>query len=348
VDDVAMAVRHGLRWMEQSQRRDGSWQGESPLSTIHATTRCLRAFLGAGFPISYPSVAKAGRWLVRPRSEGSIYHYFWRLGALSEFEGIQRETLEHDFDVVVHTIDSGLMLDRKLNYHAFLFDCAANCGLGANFPEKAAELVKQLESPRIDVTPALWGFVGLERCGYSTSDMQDKVVSLILSCVQNQNGLYHLNGLVAETSFLVFNVCRSPELSKDTRIRPIVLGAARWIVARQKDDGSWPIEPPLYNGDPQCVAYFTGVATRALSEYIRRYSPLRLAEVFVADWRLHVFLRAVVKVGVGLAVIALAGTLSALLLPSRWTVLVTILSVTSSAIEIALFGISVKRRLSSV
>ncbi len=343
-----MAVRSGLRWIERTQRHDGSWLGESPLSTIHATTRCLRALLGAGFPVNYPAVAKASRWLLRPKAEGSIYHYFWRLGALSELGGVQRGTLEHDFDVVEQTIERGLVLDRKLNYHAFLFDCASNCEMGARFAHRAPELEQQFADPRLDVTPAVWGFAGLERCGYATDAMRERVLELIFSSIRDQNGLYHLNGLVVETSFLIFNVCRSRTLCQDPRIKTIIEGAARWILTRQNTDGSWPLEPPLYNGDPQCVPYFTGVATRALAEYIRCYAPLRLAEVFIQDWRIHVFIRGVIKLLAALACLALIAAIGALLLPAKWSSIVTMLGVVSSAIEIVVFATSVRRRLSSI
>jgi hypothetical protein len=348
VDEISITVRHGLRWLERTQRQDGSWAGESPLSTIHATTRCLRAFIGIGFPVSYPVVAKASRWLLRPKAEASIYHYFWRLGALSELEGVPHETLEHDFDVVAQTIERGVVLDRKLNYRAFLFDCAANCNMGGHFSHLADELKQQLSDPRIDVTPALWGFVGLERCGYATDELRNRVLDLIFSSIRDQNGLYHLNGLVVETSFLIFNVCRSRTLSQDPRVKTIIQGAARWVRTRQSEDGSWPLEPPLYNGDPQCVPYFTGVATRALAEYLRCYAPLRLAEVFVQDWRLHAFIRTAIKFVAALACLALLAAVGALLLPSKWSSLVTILGVASSAIEIVVFATSIRRRLSAL
>jgi hypothetical protein len=348
VDDRAIAVRRGLRWMEREQRRDGSWRGESPLSTIHATTRCLRAFLGAGFPSSYPVVVRAQRWLVRPEAEGSVYHYFWRLGAFSELEGASEDVLDHDFDVVEQTIDRGLVLDRRLNYHAFLFDCAANCGRGSQFQVKADDLNAQLEQGKLDVTPALWGFVGLERSGYPVADLKEPLVELIRRSVNDQNGLYHLNGLVVETSFLVFNVCRSASLSQDPRMRPVVQGASRWILARQRKDGSWPTEPPVYNGDPQCVPYFTGVATRALAEYVRRYLPLKLAEVFVSDWRLHVLLRGAVRWAAVLLFFAAVSVVGALMLPQRWNVLVTLLGVAASVIEIALFTARVRHWMASL
>jgi hypothetical protein len=339
MDDVAAAVRKGLRWLERAQLRDGHWRGESPLSEVHATTRCLRAFIGAGFPTDYPVVARAAKWLVRPEAEGSVYHYFWRLGALSELEGVSREILRHDFDVVCQTINSGVSLDQKLSYHAFLFDCAANCGMSAEFPAQAAELQQRLENSVLDPTPALWGFVALERAGYAPEAFQEKTSRLVLGALRDQNGYQHLNGLVAETSFFVFNVCRSKLLSEDPRMRSAVTGAVRWIISRQiPGAGAWPTEPPLYNADPQCDAYFTGIAVRALMEYLRRYLPHRLAEVFVPDWRFRRLAGAGLRWSVALILSLLVVAVGLLAVPGHWGPTLAVLGGLASIIEIGVFA----------
>jgi Prenyltransferase and squalene oxidase repeat len=348
VDEIAVTVRKGIRWIERAQRRNGSWAGESPRSTLHATTRCVRALIGTGFPVSYPVVSKASSWLNRSEPEGSDYHYFWRLGALSELEGIAQRTLDHDFDAVVQIIDRGQMLDQRLNYRAFLLDCAANCGRGGSYATKAKELERQLAADSLDITPALWGFVGLERCGYNVDHLTGKIVDHIVRAVGQRTGYKHLNGLVVETSFLVFNVCRSRTLSADLRIKPIVESAARYIQSRQQTDGSWPPEPAVYNDDPKCDAYFTAVATRALAEYVKQYEPLKIADVFIPDWRLHVVLRSAVKLLAALFAVAAVVTVAVLLLPSRWQALITVLGVAASVIEIGVFATHIRRWLSGI
>ncbi|MGW4461247.1 hypothetical protein [Micromonospora sp. NPDC004704] len=344
MDDVAAAVRHGLQWLERHQRNDGHWAGESPLSEVHATTRSLRAFIGAGFPENYPAVARAARWLVRPEAEGSVYHYFWRLGALTELAGTPREVIEHDLDVVCQTIGNRIRLDEKLNYHAFLFDCAANCGMGGRFPDQAVELLAMLRDPRLHATPALWGFVALERSGLPTDGLEGRISELVLSALNDQNGYNHMNGLVAETSFFVFNVCRSTLLSNDPKMRSAVSGAVRWIISRQlKREGAWPIEPPLYNADPQCDAYFTGIATRALLEYLRRYAPQRQGEVFVPDWRLRRILGVALRWFVGITLGLSLALLGAFVIPGYWGLTLAILGAVAAVIEIGNFALGLRR-----
>lgn len=346
--EIAATVRKGLRWVEHGQKRNGSWAGETHRSSLHATARCVRALVGTGFPASYPIVKKASSWLCRPELEQSDYHYFWRLGALSELEGVPQRTLSHDFEKVVQVIDRGQMLDERLNYRAFLLDCAANCGIGANFPAKAAEIEQQLSSDSLDLTPALWGFVGLERCGYPVHHLRDKIVQLIVTTVGQRTGYKHLNGLVVETSFLVFNVCRSPILGSDPQIIPIIESAARYIQSRQRTDGGWPDEPAVYNDDPKCTAFYTAVATRALAEYIKRYEPLALAEVFLPDWRLRAILRGTAKLLATLIVVGGATAAAFAFLPGKWNDAITAVSVTASVIEVGLFVAHIRHWLSAI
>jgi hypothetical protein len=282
-------------------------------------------------------MTRATDWLLRPGVEASIYHYFWRLGALSELPGASPTLLDHDFRVVQNAIAEGLSLDKKLNYHAFLLDCAANCNRGGRYAAEATALLARLRSSAIDPTPLLWGYVSLERAGHDPAALRERTVELVLTSLQDQNGCQHLSGLSTATAFAVFNICRSPALGSDPRMKAAVLNCAKWLVARQNPDGAWPVEPPLYNGDPQCQTYFTGVAIRALAEYIRAYAPTRLAEVYIADWRfrraLGVSLRRL-AVLLGIAGVTILG---AILLPdpvgrdAAWVGLV------ASCIQIGLF-----------
>lgn len=346
MDDVSYAVRRGLKWLERTQRSDGSWPADSASSVLHGTTRSLRAFIGCGFPADYPVLLRGQRWLTRPEAEAAIYQYFWRLGALSELQGVPPEILEHDFDVVRQSIAKGIRLDRKLNYHAFLLDCAATTRTANRFPEVIADLETQLSSNSLTATPALWGYVSLERSGHLQSAQTERVAELVLKALQDQNGSLHINGLVVETSFFVFNACRSTILGSDLRIRLAVLGAIRWILSRQSSDGSWPVEPPVYNGDPQCAAYCTGIATRALAEYLRRYEPTHLAEVFLPDWRLRIFCLTALRWStmILLSIVFAAGLV--LVLPHGWNAIAGLLGAVASIIEISMFGIRLRRYLS--
>lgn len=344
MDDVAAATRRSLRWLERTQHRDGHWDGESPLSTVHATTRCLRVFVGCGFPRDYPVVQRATKWLIRPEAE-SVFHFFWRLGVLSELPDAPRDVVTHDFDVVCQTISNGLKLDRKLSYHAFLFDCAASCGQADNFPDQGDELVEELTRAGQQFTPTLWGYVGLERAGRRPAYVESRVTELLFTTLQDQNGARHINGSVVETSFFVFNVCRSPSLGDNPAIASAVLGAVRWILSRQTAEGNWPIEPPVYNGDPQCMPYVTGIAARALIEFLRRYDPPRLCTVFIPDWRLRRALVAGLRWSCGLLLCVAVAAVGVFALPQGWGVVTTAIGTVAALLDISVFVTQWRKRL---
>jgi hypothetical protein len=282
--------------------------------------------------------------LTKPEIEASIYQYFWRLGALAEAQSIPVDMLEHDFDVLRQTIENGILLDRKLNYHAFLLDCAATRKIADQFPEVIESLKTQMSSHTLSATPALWGYVSLERSGHLLQQETERVIELVLGALQDQNGALHINGLVVETSFFVFNTSRSATLGNDLKLRLAVLGAIRWILSRQKSDGSWAIEPPVYNGDPQGAAYCTGVAVRALVEYLRCYEPTRLAEVFLSDWRRRVVARTAFKWSTLIISSAALALVLVAILPHGWAAFAGLLGVLSSLIEILMFTLKLRRQ----
>ena len=344
-DDVADAIRRGLRWLERSQYRDGHWQGETDLSSVQATTRSLRAFIGCGFPPDYPVVARARRWLTRPQTD-KTYHYFWRLGALAELKGAPDDVIEHDLDVVQAQIKAGLKPDSKLSYHAFLFDCAASADKASRFDSEAKQLKKLLETASLSPTPALWGYVGLERSGRTLASYTQILVKDLNASLQGEGGgVRHLNGLVVETSFFVFNVCRSNSLSKDPSMYAAVIGAVRFILSRQQSRGNWETEPPLSNNDPQCSAYFTGIAVRALAEYVRRYDPTRLTAVFLPDWRLRLRIVVTARWSIVLTLVSLAGLVAVLTVGSNiWGVAAALIGTVAAVVELIAFGIRMWRR----
>ena len=137
-------------------------------------------------------------------------------------------------------------------------------------------------------------------------------------------------------------------LGSDPQVIPIIESAARYIQSRQQTDGNWPDEPAVYNDDPKCTAYFTAVATRALAEYVKRYEPLTLAQVFLPDWRLHVILRSTADTLGRTSLVGAVAAVAVVLLPGKWNGLITVLGVTASVIEIALFAAHIRHWLSAI
>ncbi|MEU8377744.1 hypothetical protein [Streptosporangium sp. NPDC048865] len=289
MDETVIAIRNGLRWLEQQQKRDGHWAAQNGgTADLTATIQSMRAFTASGFNHDYTVVKKAANWLMRPEVSTSINHYFWRLGALSELHksGIPEDLIKHDLEVARKRIKEGVSISSKLNYNAFLLDCVKNADLNPSWLKECVEdLSRMMQRTDLDVTPGLWGYAALGRVD---SEITAGIsVDSIIKSLQEVYGGFHLDGSVTATSYFLLNCTRSKKLSDNEEIKHVLQGTATWIVSRQTKNGSWPVEQPLYDGDPQAASYHTGVAVRALAEYIQRYQPRAMSQIALPEWRLR-------------------------------------------------------------
>jgi hypothetical protein len=232
-------------------------------------------------------VKRAIAWLALPDLSASINHYFWRLGALSEMHphGVSDDLIHYDLKVVRKKIEEGVSIDSRLNYHAFWLDCALNVHTSHPWLEMCAASLRDLLKADISVTSAAWAQAALERYDPTASGLLS--ATTIVKSLQEASGAFHLNGSVVGTAYLLYNCSRSSSLSADPDVQHVLRGAVRWIVSRQAKAGNWPIEQPLYGGDPQSEAYYTGVALRALAEYVLRFQPRSMSQIGMPEWRLR-------------------------------------------------------------
>lgn len=317
MDEVASAIRRGLLWLERDQEQDGHWSDSEGLPRLSATAQGVRAFVACGFGSDHTVVRRAMAWLMRPELAAGTNHYFWRLGALSELyrSGVPENLIEHDLRVLRTSIDDGVRLDRRLNYPAFLLDCLANLSQPTDGDERYVDQLRDLLAMGdVDVTPGLWAYAALERVGAVDGVTLD--LEKVARSLRENNGCYHLNGSVAETSYFVLNCARSDLLSAHPELSPIIDGAVRWLLSRQiTRTGGWPTEQPLYNGSPQAPAYYTALACRALTAYLQRYRARSLAQIALPDWNFRRRVTMITKYASVMVLVCLTVTAAGLFLP---------------------------------
>lgn len=287
MDEVVSALRSGLHWLERRQKRNGRWGASGGLAEVTATTQALRAFTACGFEADYSVARRAVAWLSSPDLSASINHYFWRLGALSEVHPrkVSDDLIRYDLEVVRQKIEEGVSIDSRLNYRAFWLDCALNAHVDHPWTGECAGGLRDLLKADIDVTAAVWAQAALERYDPGASGLLG--AKTIVNALQEASGAFHLNGSVAGTAYLVYNCSRSGSLSGDPAVQHVLRGAVRWMISRQESAGNWPTEQPLYGGDPQSEAYYTGIALRALAEYVLRFQPRSMSQIGMPEWRMR-------------------------------------------------------------
>lgn len=343
MDEVVSAVRSGLHWLERRQKGNGRWGASGGLAEVTATTQAVRAFTACGFEANYSVVRLAIAWLALPELSTSINHYFWRLGALSEMypREVSDNLIRYDLEVVRKKIEEGVSIDSRLNYRAFWLDCALNAHVDHPWMEKCAAGLRDLLKADIDVTTAVWAQAALERYDPTASGLLS--VKTIVDSLQEASGAFHLNGSVAGTAYLVYNCSRSNLLSADPAVQHVLRGAVRWIISHQVKAGNWPVEQPLYGGDPQSEAYYTGIALRALAAYMLRFQPKSMSQIGMPEWRMRRILsRSSRWVALGGLILAVVG---AVVVSGTFGIASTVLGVLSAIAGFTTFYWDARREL---
>jgi hypothetical protein len=249
-----------------------------------------------------------------------------------------RSAVRSDMAALRRAIAAGVRIDGDLNYRAYAVDCIANTN---EYLDWLPELTDgpAPDDEKMGLTSQLWWEVALERVGLTPARRLDR--KAVASQLRQRGGLHHLNGSVVETSYYILNCCRSNTLSNDAHIAPTVHAAVEWLLSKQeRRTGRWPVETPMYSGDPQASEYYTAVPLRALGAYLRRYRPERLLEVALPDWAARRRFKKVIRAGalgsIGILVVVLG-----LVAPIWWSSVAVVVGGVASIAGIASLALQV-------
>lgn len=271
------AAGRGVQWLRENQNDDGSWGSAHPLDQVIASCHAVMALVTSGFAATDERLLAGVRFLT---SDAVTRHQwgFWRVAPLMRVPE-QFTTTALDMEVIERHVrgHSGPAPDQLLE--VFYLKCLAVFKEPgeADYSKLVNRVLEQFTpetawADRADTSAHVLAVLETLAPSDLTEEHREAVLRLIRARAQSSAGGQHVHweARVSSTAYVVMN-CLECSLSADEKIMTSVDRAIQWIVAQQKADGSWPVEPPPYGGDNEIVgaAYYTAVPVRALAAYVR-------------------------------------------------------------------------------
>jgi hypothetical protein len=308
-------VSYGFIYLLRRQNRDGSWARPGDVRRMVATHQAVMSLLGLGFAASSGPVAKGLDWL--SSSKRDHHHRYWRIGALAGIAQY-KELVRQDFHLIEEDIRQGASPHSRHVMELFMIQAPSLLPGYLDQKRHDSYLTSILAKRSVETgwndhpSPTAHAASLVERFPVAgRSDILCDSWLFLRRKVHIDGDLAHWDSSIVATSYVLINTAESDDAWNDVHLVEILRKAARWVASRQRGDGSWAQEDPIYGGGRDVVSdeYTTAVAIRALAAHASRTVAnftYQLGSVHVALARERLY-RGVKRLAVAGIVIILGG-----------------------------------------